>query len=250
MSTIAGKAAIILTTVCVGTGTAVTATEVSKQQMLEERGYILTYEQVMREAGYEGDIETMSYDSIEQLLGEDTSLANVSELNADYVDAVNALAAQLVRYQQAMAYAMTEEQYAYIDQLMAAYLMEVETYLQQGEVYAQLEQLDSSNTFEESYMPEFVDFIYEEAQIIGQFADIYLKEEVKAALTKYSAQDLEAMLSQGRGVGDLIAGELSEETISELVAATQELFALLERMAEWSERVMADPNFSVYFTPY
>ncbi len=250
LSTMAGKAAIILTTVCVGTGTAVTATEVSKQQMLEERGYILTYEQALEEMGFDTDVEIVSYDSIEQLLGDDTSLANVTELNADYVDAVNALAAQMVRYEQALVYSMTDEQYAYIDQLMAGYLLEIEGYLQQGEQYAQLELLDESKTFKETYMPEFITFIYEEAEIFGQIADIYSKAEVKAALAKYSAADLEAVLAQGYGVGDLIAADLSEATLSELFNATQATFALLEDMVDWSERVMVDPNLSVYFTQY
>ena len=254
LSTVAGKIAIVVTTVCVGAGTAVTATEVSKQQMLEELGYVMTYEQALEETlgetGVYADAEMVSYDSIEQLLGEDTSLANVTELNADYVDAVNALAAQMVRYEQALAYSMTDEQYAYIDQLMANYLLEIEGYLQQGEQYAQLELLDESKTFKETYMPEVVMFIYEEAEIFGQIADIYSKAEVKVALAKYSAADVEVVLAQGYGIGDLIAGDLSEATLSELFNATQAIFALLEDMVDWSERVMADPNLSVYFTQY
>lgn len=258
LATAVGKAVVTVATIAVSSTVAVTAADVSQDQMFREQGYVLTSDQVLEELSslYPFEIpadpdeewaeepDIQEYTAIDEFMGADASVQNADE---DYLAAVNVLAEQFLRYQEAMEYSLTDEQMAYIDVLMAGYMTEMENYLNQGSNYELIMTMDSTDTFRDQYYPELLEIIYEEADLIGQFADIYSKQEIKDILATHTAADIEEMLNMGGGIGDVVAPELSESTLNELYLATENYFALLTRLTEWSETVMADPAVSQFF---
>jgi len=182
---------------------------------------------------------------IKELIG--ASEADLEGLNADYLAAINALAEQMLRYEAALEYSLTTEQYAYVDQLMAAYLMEMENYLLQGEQYAQLEEADVSGTFAEVYMPELISMIEWETRIISDMADVYSSAEVKQALTQYTAKDIENVLNSGGGIGNLVADHISPNLQQKLYNTSTDLMNYLDVMVDWATRLSNDENLKAYF---
>ena len=185
------------------------------------------------------------YQYVQEFIG--TDAAYLEEIDKDFVCALDALAQAMMEYEAALEYSMTDEQYAYIEQIMYAYYMEMESYLLQGEQFTQIGNMDVSGAFMDEYMPQYINYLYREADVISEFARIYSKEEVKDALANHTASELEEMLSMGGGAGDLIIYEISEETAQRLYDNTQELFSLIDDMNTWATELMADPELSGYF---
>ncbi|MBQ9134671.1 MAG: hypothetical protein IJX66_01100, partial [Lachnospiraceae bacterium] len=191
------------------------------------------------------EIAVASYQNVEDFVGVDE--ADLEAIDEDFLCALDALAQQMIRYEEALAYSMTDEQYAYIDQIMSAYLTEMSTYLIQGEQFTVIGESDATGVFMDEYMPDYVNYLYREADIIGEFANIYSKEEVKNALANHSAAELEEMLNMGGGAGDLIINEISEDTANRLYENSVALFDLIDDMNAWAQKLMSDPELAGYF---
>lgn len=263
LSTVVGKVAIVVTAVCVSGGAAAVTTEVSQKQMVDKYGYELTFEDAKEEIYAMGEtfgetyymIEpeapvTEEYQNITELLGEETVIADtdLSGIDEEYLEAVDNLTAEMLRYQEALEYSLTDEQYAYIEDLMAAYIAEAENYILQGQQYATLAEADATGVFESTYLPQIIELMNEEAEVVGKFADFYSQSEVKAILANYTATDLENMLNNGGGIGDLIAPDLSEDMLNELITISEELFSVVEKFMVLYQDMANDPALSVYFT--
>ena len=183
--------------------------------------------------------------SEEETVIADTDLSGIDE---EYLEAVDNLTAEMLRYQEALEYSLTDEQYAYIEDLMAAYIAEAENYILQGQQYATLAEADATGVFESTYLPQIIELMNEEAEVVGKFADFYSQNEVKAILANYTAADLENMLNIGGGIGDLIAADLSEDMCNELIAISEELFSVVEKFMVLYQDMANDPALSAYFT--
>lgn len=262
LATIAGKVVVAVTTICVGAGSAVISHEAAK-----DFAYDLPYASFVDLDNNtlnlpSGAIMTIPdtpvstpkpvstpipepYQHVQEFIGTDD--AYLEEIDEDFVCALDALAQAMMEYEAALEYSMTDEQYAYIEQIMYAYYMEMESYLLQGEQFTQIGDMDVSGAFMDDYMPQYINYLYREADVISEFARIYSKEEVKDALANHTASELEEMLSMGGGAGDLIIYEISEETAQRLYDNTQELFSLLDDMNTWATELMSDPELSGYF---
>ena len=265
LTTVAGKVVVAVTAICVGVGSAAVGTEVRKIEMQNDYGHVITYEEAAEMVAesnnflfsYNEPVSTpippistpepaiATYQHVEDFLGiEENDLEGIDE---EYLCALDALAQQLIRYQEALEYSLTDEQYTYIDQIMSAYLTGMSTYLMQGQQFTVIGEADATGVFMDEYMPDYVNFLYREADIMMKFADIYSKEEVKNAFANHSVAELQEMLNLGGGAGDLIINEISEETAGSLYGATQDFFELIDDMNSWANRVMSDPELSGYF---
>jgi len=252
---IAAKIAIVFVALGLSVGGTKVVTDVA-QERYEERN-VQTSEEEFPETDIEEHFETDKPNletgqpkpadgaEIKELIG--ASEADLEGLNEDYLAAINALAEQMLRYEAALEYSLTTEQYAYVDQLMAAYLMEMENYLLQGEQYAQLEEADVSGTFAEVYMPELISMIEWETRIISDMADVYSSAEVKQALTQYTAKDIENVLNSGGGIGNLVADHISPNLQQKLYNTSTDLMNYLDVMVDWATRLSNDENLKAYF---
>ena len=253
---IAAKIAIVVVTLGLTVGGTKVVTDVA-QERYHETSEIQTREEILEESEEQNNIKpqeekVLSESSdieqgaeIQEFLG--VSEADLEGLNADYLAAINALAEQMLRYQEALEYSLTDEQFAYVDQLMAAYFTEMENYLLQGEAYAEMEAVDASGTFIDVYMPELVSLIEWETRIISDMADVYASAEVKQALTQYTAQDIENVLNSGGGIGNLVAEHISPELQKKLYNASTDLMNYLDAMVDWATRLSNDENLQQYF---
>ena len=248
---VAGKVAVVVTAVCVSTGSAAISTEIATNNMIDTKGYVITKEEALEDVysqfGVLSPTAQVEYSqNIEELMG-DTNLTDLEMtfMDKEYLKAVDNLAAAMVEYENAMQYAMTPEQYAYIDEIMSAYYAEMETYINNGVQYGMIEASDFVGTFENQYMPELINLINEETELVLEIANIYSREEVKNALYTHTADELEYM-----SAGDLIKNEISEVTAQRLEEVSRENFALIDKMIAWSEKVMSDPNYKDYFVAY
>ena len=253
MATVTGKVAVVVTAVCVSAGSAAVSTEISKNEMMENYGHIITSEEAQESIYSSMNMlspqSQMAYtQNIQELIGDvEISEYEMALVNEEYLEAIDNLAAAMVRYEEALRYSMTAEQYAYVDEIMSAYYAEVENYLSQGVQYGMIETADTTGTFAMKYLPELTDLINEETRLINTFADIYSTMEVKSALHKHTAGELKSVLEMGGGAGDLIANDISEKTFNHIIAISQDYFALIDKLTAWSEKVMNDPNLKQYF---
>lgn len=267
LTTIVGKVVVVVVTVVVGAGSATAGAAISENNLINSGRYEEVMEQVeasksqivdldwiemlMNNAHVvPGDVEEEkpSTDAIYELLGgsEENVDAYANEIDEDYITAIDNLAAAMVRYQRALEYSLTSEQSVYVQAMMAGYMGEIENYLATGVGYTQLMTVDMSGSFANNYYPRLIEILEREAVIIDGFASIYSKDEVKSALSNYTAADLEAILQMGGGIGDLIAYDLSEDTVNELVYYTQDLMSLLTDIETLSNEMVSDPALSQY----
>ena len=253
---IAGKLVAVVTAICVSVGTAVVSTNISTNNMLETRGYVVNREEAVNGVYYtygilSPTIQEENFENIEELIGEtELTYREMALVDEDYLKAIDDLAKAMVKYEKALKYSMTPEQYAYIDEIMSAYYTEMENYLNQGVQYGMIESSEYNGTFERRYMPELIDLIDEETELILESANIYSQEEIKNALYLHTAEELEYVISQGYGAGDLILYDLSEDTAMYLFSVSQEYFSMMQKMIAWSEKVMSDPDYQEYFVTY
>jgi hypothetical protein len=106
---------------------------------------------------------------------------------------------------------------------------------------------DATDTFRDKYYEDMIQIIYKEADVIGTVADIYSREEVKEALAGHSVSEVEQMINMGGGIGDVIYGELSESTRSDLAETSNQLQSVLSEYVDWINRVSSDPVVGQYF---
>ncbi len=264
ISTIAGKITIMAVSVTLATGTAVVQAEVTRNEMISSGEYEVVMQQVeavREENGLDSWLEvedpileespTVEYNSITELIAdsdeeEEIVASSVENIDEEYVDAVNNLAAAMVRYENALEYSLTSDQKAYLDQLMSAYEYEIEDYLEMGQAYTMVMEADTTHTFEDVYYPQIIDMLNREAEIVNRLADIYYKEEVKNCLAQYTASDLQEVMEMGGGIGDLIINDLSESTYNELVACSQDFMDYLNDFMILNNEMMSDPVMSQY----
>lgn len=267
LTTIVGKVVVVVVTVVVGVGSATTAATVNQNNLINSGRYEEVMEQVETSKSQMVDLEWIemlmnnaymvpgdvqeekpSTDAIYELLGgsEENMDAYANEIDEDYITAIDNLAAAMVRYQRALEYSLTPEQSVYVQAMMAGYMGEIENYLATGVGYTQLMTVDTSGSFANNYYPRLIEILEREAVIIDGFASIYSKDEVKSALSNYTAADLEAVLQMGGGIGDLIAYDLSEDIVNELVYYTQDLMSLLTDIETLSNEMVSDPALSQY----
>ncbi len=261
VGTMAGKFAIVAATLVVSTGTATVQADVSRNELIDSGRYgqvVAEAEAAVNSGAWlpeldEPEVEEEAYEAIVSLYdGDDEQtqeevISHAKNLDSEYLAAVNNLADAMVYYEGGFEYSLTAEQNTYIDTIMAAYKEELNSYLLAGEDYTTLLEVDSTGTFAEVYYPQIIDCINREADIVRSLGAVYYKEEVKIIMSKYTAADIQTVLEMGGGIGDLIAPELSEATLNELVNASQELIDLMNDIAVLSETMMSDPDILKYF---
>ena len=263
-TTVVGKVVIVAVTVTVGAGTAIAGAAISENNLINSGRYEEVMEQVeasksqgMDDQWYEmlmgttnEDIEAedTAAEAIYELMGESSEGVDsyVQEIDEDYVTAVNNLAASIVRVQEALEYSLTPEQNAYMDTIMTPYLAEVQNLLTSGVGYTQIMNVDASGTFRNNYYPRLIDILEKETAIMDVFASIYSREEIKREFAKHSAAEMEAVLQQGGGIGDLIIYNISEATAIELDANTTQLAELYVELEDLVNDLISDPALSQY----
>lgn len=270
LSTIVGKVVVIVVTVVVGAGSATAGAAISENTLKDSGRYEAVMEQVEASKSDESlnrfkeviknllskrleenitvsDVNT-SQDSIRQLMGDDSEELNyyLQETDEDYVNAINKFAASIVRIQEALEYSLTPEQNAYMDTIMAPYIVEMENQLRSGVGYTQIMNADTSGNFKNNYYPRLIAILEEEADILDRMADFYYTEEVKREFAKHSVAEMEEILQTGAGIGNLIVNDISESTALEMDANTRRLMEVYAEVEALYYEMLSDPALAQY----
>lgn len=264
LATVVGKVAVVATAVCVTAGTAVASTEAAKVTMEREQGHVITYEEAAEDVlamdgsmsdilgnempGYVVSGSDSSTANITAVMGEQMPVteAQLKAMDADYLAAVNDLAGAMIELEEALDYALTDEQDVYVDSIFMPYFSLLEAAVAQG-TNTQIPGDGAQEVFETVYMPRYADSYNDLADIVRDTAAIYSKDEVKQAFAKYSADDLQAMCESGYSVISLVIQDLSDGTLQEVEAVNVDLSLWMQEQQVIVNDMAADPVFAEYF---
>ena len=252
LSTVVGKVVIVVVTVVVGAGSATAGAAISENALKDSGRYESVMEQVEASKSDESlnrfqdvlknllnnrlennstitDADT-SADSIHKLMGDASEELNyyLQETDEDYVNAMNKLAASIVKLQEALEYSLTPEQNAYMDG------------------YTQIMYADTSGNFKNNYYPRLIAILEEEADILDGMADFYYTEEAKREFAKHSVAEMEEILQMGAGIGNLIVNDISESAALEMDAYTRQLMDVYMEAETLLNEMISDPALSQY----
>ena len=270
LSTVVGKVVIVVVTIVVGAGSATAGAAISENTLKDSGRYEEVMEQVEASKLDESlnrfqdvlknllnnrlennntitDADT-SADSIHKLMGDSSEELNyyLQETDEDYVNAINKLAASIVKLQEALEYSLTPEQNAYMDAIMAPYIAEMENQLLSGVGYTQIMYADTSGNFKNNYYPRLIAILEEEAVILDGMADFYYTEEAKREFAKHSVAEMEEILQMGAGIGNLIVNDISESAALEMDAYTRQLMDVYMEAETLLNEMLSDPALSQF----